>query len=65
MAFKFEVYVSHDGCILGYTEDVVKTFKDKDVMKAFDAANAWISREYKKEDSLDYCIVSQFGVIHL
>ena len=63
--FKFEIYVSHDGYILGHTEDVVKTFKDKDVMKAFDAANAWVFKEYKKENSPDYCIVSQFGVIHL
>ena len=63
--FKFEVYVSHDGYILGHTEDVVKTFKDKDVMVAFDAANKWIFNEYKKEDSPNYCIISEFGVTHI
>jgi hypothetical protein len=63
--FKFEVYVSDESYVTGFEANPIKTFKDKDVMKAFNKANEWIHKEYQNDNSPDYCIVSKFGVIHI
>jgi hypothetical protein len=65
-AFKFEVHQTLvDYCSCKYIENPVKTFQDEDVDKAFDAAYEWIRKAYKEDNGPDYCIVSEFGVIHI